>query len=363
MRRIARRCGRALADRRGLTVLEVLLALAIFLIGSVSIIGLFAAASVLHADAVGRRTAAFMAQELLAQVQTMRVRDVYAKSPFADDPLTDDDRTAELDVYSVDPDTLQQAANFVFYPVSATIAPVQAPPVVAPPVPRTMGPILIGNEWIWYPAWQTGVEADVFGDAAIGEVLRRDLWGVTVPPSDHDDEGEITVLQPRTWYYVVDDQDPGTADWDGLRAPTPTDPGVVMLDHNGEPGIYVAGNPVGDFTVPQQGYLVIDEEWFRYDNRGYDGGREQGWFQLSDANSDGEPDRGWGGTEAVRHTCGTPVTIAREHLYYPGYYYTVQFYPANTTGLQAQVVVCVAHRVGNLFRAWTFRSLFTPTAF
>ncbi len=357
-----RRWRRVLTDRSGMTVLEVLLALAIFLIGSVSIIGLFAAASVLHADAVGRRTAGFVAQELLAQVQTMRMRDVYAKTTLAEDVGAGD---TEIQVNSVTATMAEQAANFDECPVVASIAPVQTG--LADPIARTTGPVLIGNEWIWYPALQL---PNTLGNDPAGEPLRRPMWGTTSPDAGH--AADDTVLQPRTWYYVVDDQDP-------INTPPnmPSDgEGWDPLPASGVVRIWVAGNPIhvgglmpplydGDFSAPEQGYLVIDEEWFRYEATGFDPDRippwGQGWFQISQ--TDGEPDRGWGGTEAVAHSCGSPVTIAREHPYYPGFYYTVQFYPVNTTGLQAQVVVSVGYRTGALFRVWTFRSLFTPTIF
>ncbi len=63
-----------------MTLLEVLLTLAIFLVGSVGIIGLFVAASVLHKDAVDRRTAAYIGETLLAHVQAQPMREVFAKT-------------------------------------------------------------------------------------------------------------------------------------------------------------------------------------------------------------------------------------------------------------------------------------------
>ena len=65
-----------LADRSGLTLTEVLLAMGLFLVGSVSVIGLFVTGSVLHADACNRRTASFIANDLLAEVQGRRFREV-----------------------------------------------------------------------------------------------------------------------------------------------------------------------------------------------------------------------------------------------------------------------------------------------
>ena len=72
-----------LRGRRGMTLLEVLLTLAIFLVGSVGIIGLFTAASVLHKDAVDRRTAAYIAETVLAHVQAQAMHEVFAKTTIS----------------------------------------------------------------------------------------------------------------------------------------------------------------------------------------------------------------------------------------------------------------------------------------
>ena len=69
-----------------MTLLEVLLTLAIFLVGSVGIIGLFVAASVLHNDAVGRRTASYIAETLLANVQAKPMHEVFAKTTLVNPP-------------------------------------------------------------------------------------------------------------------------------------------------------------------------------------------------------------------------------------------------------------------------------------
>ncbi len=74
-----------------MTLLEVLLTLAIFLVGSVGIIGLFVAASVLHKDAVDRRTAAYIGETLLAHVQAQPMHEVFAKTTILDTDWRSDD--------------------------------------------------------------------------------------------------------------------------------------------------------------------------------------------------------------------------------------------------------------------------------
>jgi len=82
----------------------------------------------------------------------------------------------------------------------------------------------------------------------------------------------------------------------------------------------------------------------------------------TDADGDGIPDvRGWADTGAIAHPPGTPVTVAREHPYYPGFYYTLQFYPTDATGQEAHVVISVGYGTPERFRVHTFRSIFAPS--
>ena len=74
-------------------------------------------------------------------------------------------------------------------------------------------------------------------------------------------------------------------------------------------------------------------------------------------------DRGWGLTEVVYHRAGTPVTVAREHPYYPGYYYSVQFYPVSSNGAESQVVISVGYGNQQHFRVHTLRTVYSPTTF
>jgi len=132
-----------LAGRAGMTVLEVLLSMAIFMVGSVSILGLFVAASVLHTQAINRRTASFIADGLLAEVKSTRFRDVFARTSLAasvpaaatDIPVDaiSADRAPTEDLTTLDYET----AHFDLYPRPYFST-------------RTSGPTLIGNEWVWY---------------------------------------------------------------------------------------------------------------------------------------------------------------------------------------------------------------------
>jgi hypothetical protein len=308
-------------------VLEVLLSMAIFLIGSVSIVGLFVTASVLHAKAVDRRTASFIADGLLAEVKSMRFRDAFARTTLAAD-VAPTDATIYVDAVSADrpateylADLDYEAANFDFYP---------APDYSN----RLSGPILVGSELLWYGALNLDYGAD------------SDSMGCTPAASAHD-TGDY-VLGPRTWHYVLEtamlapDPLPATATVDVVGDPTSEPPDLLDAAYDG---------------VPSEGYLVIDEEWMRYD------GIAAGTFTLADGNDDGHVDRGWGGSEVTTHTVGTPVTVAREHPYYPGFYYAIQFYPVNATGRQAHVVISVGYRTGQLFTARSFRTVFVPSTF
>lgn len=306
-----------LADRSGLTLLEVMIAMGIFLIGSVGIIALFVTASVLHADASNRRKASFIANELLAEVRSMHFREVFAKTKVVNDTGTD------IEAYAVQADLDYQGAAFDRYPLSELFFPLQTRQDAS----RTVGPILIEDEWIWCSV----------------SPLTNSFIGCTAldgaPRAGGPHAADERILQPRTWFYVLNFS---------LDA-------VVGA-------VFVAGDPDGvpghsDPTLsgaPQRGYIVIDQEWMPYDSRGPSG------FGVADLDNDGNPDRGWGLTRPVVHRAGTPVTVAREHDYYAGFYYTVQFYPLNATGLEAHVIVTIGYGTEKRFRVHTFRSIYTP---
>jgi len=336
--RAIRRAAGWRADRSGLTLVEVLLSLTVFLIGAVSIVSLFLAASVLHAEAANRRTASFIAEQLLSEVKGLRFREVFARSALSADLA---DTATTVSAVAVSPDINNQGAMFDQYPLRDLFFPLRPAQDFGD---RAQGPILIeGNaagpggvppaaaeEWVWY-------EDPI---PPLGNPLPncdRGLWGTL--PENHP-AGQY-ILQPRTWYYVVEDQDPGTPALDPLL------PGATSVLVRGGPA-----NAPQDATnpgAPPTGYTVIDDEWIGYENRDDDE-----FLGLT---------RGIGGTRAVGHRPGTPVTVAREHPYYPGFYYAVQFYPVNATGVEAHVVVSVGYRTGRMFRTWTLRSIYTPTAF
>ena len=308
------------ASRSGMTLIEVMLALAIFMIGSVSVIGLFATASVLHAEAVNRRTASFIAADLLAGAKSMRFREVFARTALAGDI---DDVVIGIPAASVDADVDSQAANFDLYPLSDLFFPVQE----GQDPGRGEGALLIEGEWVWYGGLSIGPPDDFVS-------CDRGQWGTTasahsVPPLP----AEQWMLHARTWFYVVDAA-LGAAE-------------VAAVTVEGDPAGSPGGGPLPG--APPSGYIVIDDEWMSYDDT-----TPLSFTGLT---------RGQGGTQAVAHGPGTPVTVAREHPSYPGFYYTVQFYPVNASGASAHMVVCVAYTTGNMLRVHTFRSIYTPAGF
>ncbi len=314
---------RSRSARSGLTVIEVLMALAIFLLGSVGIIGLFVTASVLHTDAVNRRTSAFIAEGLLAEIQGMRLKEVFAKTRVDTDgaegsagPLLGAG-VQTIGVLATEPDFRYPEATFPTWPRPDDVTDL-----------RDTGALLIDSEWIWWERNALVHDPITFADCT------RSVWGTSA--ATHDDNARL--LHPRTWYYVVDDQDGST--------PAVMDP--LTGGETAATQVWVAGDPQSaDFPERPSNYIVIDEEWIRY------GDVAPGRFIGLE--------RGLAGTEARAHKPGTPVTVARPHPHYPGFYYTVQFYPANTLGSGAAVIASVAHgSPRSLRRAFFFRTVFTP---
>jgi len=316
--------------RGGLTLLEVLIALGIFLAGSVGIIALFVTASVMHTDASNRRKASFIAQSLLSEVQGMRLRDVFAKAT-----LVANDSGGDLTVDAVYPDQDYQAASFAVYPVVEVLKPFGG--VTLPPS-RREGALLIDgggageSEWAWY--------SDVVQPQSLSCALAdRDKWWGTAVSGSH--VAGARVLSPRSWYYVLD-QDAAAAETQ-IRVRYPRE----LPD------------------PPGTGYIVVDGEWMQYSSW-TDDGSGNGVFgvQPDGPDSDTAPDgRAVGQTALSAHHAGTPVTVAREYPAYPGFYYAVQFYPVNASGLEAQLVVSVGYGTKDRFRVHTFRSLWSPTRF
>jgi hypothetical protein len=316
---------RSRSARSGLTVIEMLMALAIFLLGSVSIIGLFVTASVLHADAVNRRISAFIAEGILAEVQGTRLKEVFAKTRVDTDGAEGGAGPSlgsagpTIEVLATEPDFQYPEATFPTWPRPDDVTD-----------QRNTGALLIDSEWIWW-VWNPALHDPItFADCS-----RRGMWGTSA--TTHADNARL--LHPRTWYYVVDDQIPAT-------------PGVMDPLTGGDTAateVWVTGDPQSaDFPERPSSYIVIDEEWMRYGD--------------VDADRFIDLERGLAGTEAREHKPGTPVTAARPHPHYPGFYYTVQFYPANALGSGAAVIVSVAHgSPRSLRRAFFFRTVFTPT--
>ncbi len=347
MHRTLKHLRRTLAGRSGLTLLEVLIAMGVFLIGSVGIVALFVTASVLHSDASDRRKAAFIADELLDQVNALRMRDVFAVTALTLDQIPNP--FPNIEAAAVTPDQSHYGALFNQYPLCHLFWPLQPGQSAV----RSAGPILIdgdtvsgsGSEWAWYTV-PPAPPPNEFVIAATDRGLWDDDQWVTAGLL-HSEPG-VRILQPRTWFYVVADQDAVLA---GDQPLLPAAAGVIV---RGNPLNLPVGPPAG---APPQGYIVIDEEWMPYD------GRDGTSFSVADLDNDGNADRGWGRTMAVAHNAGTPVTVARPHPYYPGFYYTVQFYPVNATGTEAHVVVSVGYGTVERFRVDTFRSVYSPAKF
>jgi len=313
---------RRLAGRSGLTLVEVLMALAIFLIGSVSIIGLFVTASMLHKDAVERRTASYIAEDLLAELKGTPFREVFAKTNLDGQVLPG---VANLDVDSTEADFNFQGAAFNLWPIS-----------IAPGQDRNAGPVLIDREWMWYE--------DIPTDDTLDVGTNRGLWGT----DDETHADRARVLAPRTWVYVLNDS------LDSVEG----DPTDVDIEVMGNPGGDAANPP--EVEAPASGYIVVDTEWIRYTSRNWDATNELGTFAWDDP----AEDRGAGDTAAPAHSPGTPVTVAREHPYHPGFYYTVQFYPVNASGAESKVFVSVGYGTARrLRRAHFFHTVYTPSKF
>ncbi len=296
-----------LRGRSGLTLVEVILALAIFLVGSLGIMGLFVAAGVLHSEAVNRRTASYIAAELLAELNAQRMREVFAKTRL-DGPYNAGDPSMQVD--DVEPGPGAVAADF-----------------------DDRGPLLVGGQWYWYGR-VSPVTPQFMGVSIPAN------WPVPSPAPSHSDGARV--LQPLTWDFVLDAdiaQDLVPAD---RNTGEPTS--AITLD------VRWTEDPDGwaDF------YVVVDDEWMKVNN--VTSGASTAQFEVeSDMRRVGQDD-----DAAVEHKAGTPVTIAREHPRYPGYYYAVQIYPTNARGALAEVLVSVAYGSENRFRVQSFRSSYSP---
>lgn len=317
-----------LRGRSGMTLLEVMLSLGIFLIGSVGIIGLFVTAGALHAEAVRRRTAANIAQELLAEVRAAPLREVFAKTNVYPPPGGGGgDSGGTIAVYSVNPEAQYQTAAFDRYPLSETAN-------------RNSGFLLlegsgaVSDELAYYGQVSQGGAGPP--DQLV--MAQRDIVG---GGGVHDDDSRV--LSPRTWNFCLQDGDPGAA-------------GDNPLDDTSDTFTVYDGSPAN--FPPAEGYLVMDEEWMPYE---WDSTNQE--FTVRDIDGDGTADRGWGNTEPTSHKVGTPVTIAREHDRHDDFYYAVQYYPVNATGAEAKVIISVGYGNDRRFRVHTFHTIYTPSKY
>ena len=114
-------------------------------------------------------------------------------------------------------------------------------------------------------------------------------------------------------------------------------------------------------TPPANGYIVIDREWMSYAS--WNAGT--GTFTVFDGCC--HPG-GRGGTRLGadgRHGAQPPQPGNRRAGYpgYPGFYYTVQFYPVNATGAEAHVIVTVGFGPQTRFRVQEFEGVYTPSQY
>jgi hypothetical protein len=295
------------------------------MVGSVSIIGLFVAGTAMHADAINRRTASFIADELLAEVRGMRFREAYAQTQLS---ASIDATDTYVGAFRTSATGTDEAASFNLYPL----------PDVG--LTRGDGAIMIGSELIWCGALDTVGPAYGFGGCVRGTNSGGTGENHFVP---------ARILQPRSWYYMVADQ--GAVDY----LPGPDDANYDTAD-----SLLVHGTPNTNPPystnpgAPATGYIVVDQEWIQYTSRDAD---SFDWGENVD------DFRGAGATEPARHQPGAPVAFAREHLRYPGFYYAVQFYPVNATGAEAKVLVSVGYGNEARFRVHFFHTVFTPTRY
>jgi len=306
---------RALRDRAGLTLMEVVLALAIFMVGSVSVIGLFVAASLLHTDAVNRRTASFIAHEVLAEVAAAPSGNVFARTRLTADFIRGD---SWLWVAAVDPTISSPNADFA----------------------DSQGPLLVGSELFWYGLQDTGTVPPRFGTLTPG------LYDTI----DTDHAVAEHVLQPLTWRYILDEE---------IDSDIPGGAGRDYDDPTAEVTFNVAWtvDPEGPNGLDLPVYAVVGQEWMRISEiTANDTGTHIATLRvLEDDRRQGQEE-----ADAVYHRRGVPVTIAREHPRYPGFYYTVQFFPVNSSGAESAVVVSVGYGPRGRFRTHFLRSTYTP---
>jgi prepilin-type N-terminal cleavage/methylation domain-containing protein len=313
-----------LGRRDGMTLLEVLLTLAIFLVGSVGIIGLFVAASVLHSDAVGRRTASYIAETLLANVQAKPLHEVFAKTTVVADG------GASIQVQAVKADPPDPIAAFDEWPLGTTARDegfllLQGSASAVPAVP---------DELVYYS------QAPTVGTPGTFSLVTRN---VTVGGTGTHPVG-VGVLQPRTWDYVLNG---------GM-----TGPNITAISVYGNPLTeppLIGSTPAG---APATGYFVIDKEWIRYSARD-----ATGFTIYNDPNTAAVDGRGWGLTTLADHKAGAPVTVAQEYPGYPGFYYTIQYYPVNATGAEARVIVMVGFGTEKRFHVEAFEGVYTPSQY
>lgn len=286
-------------ERGGLTLIEVMIALAIFMVGSISIMALFVAGAKMHADATSCRTASQILESLHAEVRAMPMTWMYAKTKLAQN-IDRDVVTFQAEASGFEIDHI--GAGFDQWPDST--------------LPRDSGLLYIGRETLWYG----GLAPKFFTGCIRGVAGPEPPIGPNMPHFIGD-----RVLQPRLASHAL----------------------AVPMDKSDATAL-VLGAPN---NLPQSGYFAIDTEWFQYDG-----------LNLTDPSPDnGIIARGIGQTEAQWHKAGAHVAFASEYPHHPGYYYTIQTYPINTVGTETFVIIAVGYeRQGKIRRVHTIQTPYSP---
>jgi hypothetical protein len=262
-------------------------------------------------------------------VQAKPMHEVFAKTTIV---APGDTGGASITVNAVQPEANDTIAYFYYWPASIT--------------KRIEGFLLlqggagVPDELAFYDALPTSGSPGTFTN------VTRNLTGTS---GVHPDGSRV--LQPRTWDYALSStiaNSVGTVPvyGDPLNQPPAPPPPPVL--------------PPG---APATGYIVVDKEWMQYSSI-TPGPPAAFNIDPTDADGNGVPDaRGWGQTTATAHNAGTPVTVAQEYPGYPGFYYTVQYYPVNATGAEARVIVTVGYGPPTRFRVVEFEGVYTPSQY
>ncbi|HUT59587.1 MAG TPA: hypothetical protein VNA25_17190 [Phycisphaerae bacterium] len=316
-----------LRARAGMTLVEVLMGMALFMVGMTGIIALFATATRLHYEGSARRTATWIAESTLAEVRMQPGANLYAKTELTD-PVTASDTA--LPVVATVPDGDNPRAQFQRWPWWTRDFTDS----------RRAGMLLVGGEWMWSDA----LTSDSFDD------LERGVWG-----SAQAHAAGTRVVQVREWVLAYRDM-----------------PARDRLE--------VYGDPTA-LPIPAQGYVEVERTWMQYsgfDATGFDIVLQrdlQGLATLPTGqvvhidHPDGLPDQGVGLTPeplpnpqpaggAFRPVA---VNVARPVDEYPDCWRAISLMPTTNATAGTRLWIDVAtERGGRLGRVWQMEGVYFP---